>query len=132
MLVQGVYAAVLIPRLPHGELDDRGLRAILQFLCAKGLTKIVLNGATGEYCLTTAPELARMLTVCREVMPGAEVLCGIGAPGLAGCLELGRIAVDGGAASWRSREPHCCIVSAIRWWSGQNQSSSGSGYIRSG
>jgi hypothetical protein len=48
MNVQGVYAAVLIPRLPDGGLNERGFRAILEFLRGQGLTKIVVNGATGE------------------------------------------------------------------------------------
>ena len=47
MFVQGVYAAVLIPRLPDGELDTSGFRAILEFPRGKGLTRIVVNGATG-------------------------------------------------------------------------------------
>jgi 4-hydroxy-tetrahydrodipicolinate synthase len=96
MNVQGVYAAVLIPRLPDGGVNERGFRAILEFLRGQGLTKIVVNGATGEYCLTAAPELVRMLAICRETMPQGEVLCSIGAAGLAGCLELGRIAIDHG------------------------------------
>jgi 4-hydroxy-tetrahydrodipicolinate synthase len=106
MIVQGVYAAVLIPRLPDGELDTSGFRAILEFLRAKGLTKIVVNGATGEYCLTTAADLARMLAICRETLPGAPVLCGIGAAGLPGCLELGRIAIDCGARALLLPMPH--------------------------
>jgi 4-hydroxy-tetrahydrodipicolinate synthase len=106
MIVQGVYAAVLIPRLPDGELDTSGFRAILQFLGGKGLAKIVVNGATGEYCLTTAPELAGMLTICRETLPGATVLCSIGAAGLAGSLELGRIAIDRGARALLLPMPH--------------------------
>jgi 4-hydroxy-tetrahydrodipicolinate synthase len=106
MIVQGVYAAVLVPRLPDGALDTIGFRAILEFLRGKGLTRIVVNGATGEYCLTTAPELAGMLAICREVMPGAEVLCSIGAAGLAGCLELGRIAIDHGSRALLLPMPH--------------------------
>lgn len=106
MFVQGVYAAVLIPRLPDGAFDSRGFRAILEFLRGKGLTRIVVNGATGEYCLTTAPEVARMLTICGETMPGAPVLCSIGAPGLAGCLELGRVAIDHGARGLLLPMPH--------------------------
>jgi 4-hydroxy-tetrahydrodipicolinate synthase len=105
MIVHGVYAAVLIPRLPEGELDSRGFRAILEFLRGKG-TKIVVNGATGEYCLTTARDLAGMLAICRETLPGADVLCSIGAAGLAGCLELGRIAIDGGARALLLPMPH--------------------------
>jgi 4-hydroxy-tetrahydrodipicolinate synthase len=96
MILQGVYAAVLIPRLPDGQLNENGFRAILEFLRGQGLTKIVVNGATGEYCLTTAPELARMLAICRETMPDGEMLCSIGAAGINGCLELGRVAIDAG------------------------------------
>src|SRR5260370_6663802 len=89
MIVQGVYAAVLVPRLPNGELNESGFRAIVEFLRDKGLSKIVVNGATGEYCLTTAPELARMLAICRETMPDGEVLCSIGAAGSLALLGLG-------------------------------------------
>jgi 4-hydroxy-tetrahydrodipicolinate synthase len=94
--VQGVHAAVLIPRLPDGNLNERGFRAILEFLREQGLTKVVVNGATGEYCLTTPSELTRMLAICRETMPHGEVLCSIGAAAMAGCLELGRIAIESG------------------------------------
>jgi 4-hydroxy-tetrahydrodipicolinate synthase len=38
-----------------------------------------------------------MLTICRDAQPRGDVLCGIGAAGLAGCLELERIAMDYGA-----------------------------------
>jgi 4-hydroxy-tetrahydrodipicolinate synthase len=94
--IHGVYAAVLIPRLPDGALNENGFRAILEFLRSRGLTNIVVNGATGEYCLTTAPELTRMLAICRETMPDGDVLCSIGAAGLTGCLELGRVAIQSG------------------------------------
>ena len=105
-IVQGVYAAVLVPRLPDGELDTGGFRAGLGFLRSKGVTRVVVNGATGEYCLTAAEELARMLVICRETLPGGEVLCGIGAAGLPGCLELGRVAIDGGARALLLPMPH--------------------------
>jgi 4-hydroxy-tetrahydrodipicolinate synthase len=105
-IVQGVYAAVLIPRFPDGELDAGGFRAILEFLRRKGVPRVVVNGATGEYCLTTAEELARMLAICRETLPGGEVMCGIGAAGLPGCLELGRIAIDHGVRALLLPMPH--------------------------
>ena len=106
MIVQGVYAAVLVPRLPNGELNEDGFRAIVGFLRDQGLPRLVVNGATGEYCLTAAPELARMLAICRETVPGGDVLCGIGAAGLAGCLELGRIAMENGARALLLPMPH--------------------------
>jgi 4-hydroxy-tetrahydrodipicolinate synthase len=105
-IVKGVYAAVLIPRLPDGELDAGAFRASLGFLRAKGVVQVVVNGATGEYCLTTAEELARMLAICRETLPDGEVLCGVGAAGLPGCLALGRVAIEGGARALLLPMPH--------------------------
>ena len=104
--VQGVYAAVLVPRFPDGKLDAGGFRAILEFLRARRLTKVVVNGATGEYCLTAPAELAQMLTICRDTLPGGEILCSIGAAGLAGCLELGQIAIEQGARALLLPMPH--------------------------
>ena len=91
---------MLVPRFSDGALNETGFRAILEFLAVKNITRMVVNGATGEYCLTTPRNLARLLAICRDVLPnGTELLCGIGAPALPGCLELGRIALDAGAGT---------------------------------
>jgi 4-hydroxy-tetrahydrodipicolinate synthase len=90
---EGIYAAVLVPRTAAGAVDEPGFHAILEFLTNRGLPRVVVNGATGEYPLTTPRELARLL----EMAAGLEVLCAIGSPSLAGCLELGRVALEGGA-----------------------------------
>ena len=85
MRPQGVYAAVLVPRLSGGAVNERGFRGILEFLPGKKISRIVVNGATGEYCLTTPRDLARLLAICNEALTGnAELLCGIGAPALPG------------------------------------------------
>jgi 4-hydroxy-tetrahydrodipicolinate synthase len=96
---QGVYAAVLVPRSAAGELDEPGFRGILEFLAAGSVPRVVINGATGEYPCSTPRELARLLSIARQSTAGAEMFCGIGAPSLAGCLELGRAALDGGAST---------------------------------
>ena len=107
MRPQGVYAAVLVPRVSDGAINERGFRGILGFLPGKKISRIVVNGATGEYCLTTPRDLARLLAICNETLPGdAELLCGIGAPALPGCLELGRIAMDAGARALLLPMPH--------------------------
>ena len=61
MRPQGVYAAVLVPRVSDGAINERGFRGILEFLPGKKISRIVVNGATGEYCLTTPRDLARLL-----------------------------------------------------------------------
>src|SRR5437016_3936047 len=107
MRPQGVYAAVLVPRVSTGAVNERGFRGILEFLLGKKISRIVVNGATGEYCLTTPHDLARLLAICNQTLPGdAELLCGIGAPALPGSLELGRIAMDAGARALLLPMPH--------------------------
>ncbi len=65
----------------------------------RGIGGFAINGATGEFCLTTPPELKQMVRIVGEVTSGrAEFVCGVGSAGLPGCLEHGLIAIEGGAA----------------------------------
>jgi dihydrodipicolinate synthase/N-acetylneuraminate lyase len=84
-LVQGVYAAVLTPRRADGSIDQPALAALIRFLMAKGIHSFAMNGATGEFCLTTPAQLQTILTTVQEASAGtAEILCGVGAPVSAG------------------------------------------------
>lgn len=89
---RGVYAAVLTPRFDDGTLDLPSFRALLQFLGARGTRRFALNGATGEYCLTTPAELSELLTTTRDEFRDAEILCGVGGAGLAQTEGLMHIA----------------------------------------
>jgi 4-hydroxy-tetrahydrodipicolinate synthase len=92
-LMHGVYAAVLTPRLPDGATDVPALRALLRFLVARGISRYAINGATGEFCLTTPEQLRGVLEIVREEGgTGAEVLCGVGGAGLAQVGQLTRVA----------------------------------------
>lgn len=92
-LIQGVYAAVLTPRLADDSVDVIELRKLLEFLLLQGVKGFALNGATGEFCLTTPEHLEVLLTVAQEVCVGkASLLCGVGAAGIHGCLALTAIA----------------------------------------
>ena len=55
-MVEGLYAAVLVPRDSGGRLDERGFRRTVEFLVDRSVNRLVVNGATGEYCLTPAEE----------------------------------------------------------------------------
>lgn len=95
--VGGVYAAVLTPRLADDAIDIPALRGLLTFLVERGVNGFALNGATGEFCLTTPLQLDRMLTVARDVLgPRANILCGVGAAGVHGCAELVAVALRHG------------------------------------
>ena len=94
-LFNGVYAAVLTPRHDDGALDLSALRALIAFLRERGVTRYAVNGATGEFCLTDTAELHQVLeTVQAEGGPGTEILCGVGAAGLAGTLASARVAEE--------------------------------------
>lgn len=96
--VTGVYAAVPTHRDASGALDENAMQQHLVFLAQAGIDGVVLNGATGEYCLTTRDELRRILAVaCGVLGQRAAIVCGIGAPGLAGCLERATLAMEAGA-----------------------------------
>lgn len=99
-LVSGVIAAALTPREPSGEINVPGQRKILEFLVSKGITSFAINGATGEFCLTTPEQLQLILTEARKVIgPKAKVLCGVGAAGVTEAIALAKVAeknnVDG-------------------------------------
>jgi 4-hydroxy-tetrahydrodipicolinate synthase len=96
-LVRGVSAAVLTPRLADGSVDTVSLRNLLEFLLDKGISSFALNGATGEFCITTPTHLRTLLNTAKEVAGNAaEFLCGVGAPDTTGSIMFARIAQDAG------------------------------------
>ncbi|MGD0778888.1 MAG: dihydrodipicolinate synthase family protein, partial [Candidatus Solibacter sp.] len=97
-LVTGVYAAVATPRCADGSVNEASFGNSLKFLMERGIRGFAINGATGEFCLTTKGELRAILAVAAEVTRGrAEYLCGIGSAGIQGAIEKGFIAIEGGA-----------------------------------
>ena len=106
-LVQGVYAAAATPRQEDGALDETAFRVQLEFLMERGIRGFAVNGATGEYCVTTPAELKRMVSIAAEVTEGrAAFVCGVGSAGLRGCVDNGRIAIEGGATAVLLPGPH--------------------------
>jgi 4-hydroxy-tetrahydrodipicolinate synthase len=80
-LISGLYAALLTPRHTDDNVDVNALHKLVRFLTAKGVSSFAVNGATGEFCLTTPEQLRAILTTVRDASEGtAKVLCGIGAP----------------------------------------------------
>ncbi|HEX9198846.1 MAG TPA: dihydrodipicolinate synthase family protein [Acidobacteriaceae bacterium] len=98
-MIGGVYAAVLTPRVATGELDEAAFRGLLDFLLSKGIGGFAVNGATGEFCLTTEAEFARLVAVTAETVRGrGNFLAGIGSAGADASIRLGRVAAKAGAA----------------------------------
>ena len=106
-VVTGVYAAIGTPRDLAGRVDARALRFALQFLMQKGIRGFALNGATGEYCIASPGDLSTIVEAGAEATKGrAEFVCGIGAAGIGGTVENGRIAIEGGAKGLLLPMPH--------------------------
>jgi 4-hydroxy-tetrahydrodipicolinate synthase len=92
-LISGIYAAVLTPRNADDSIDVDALGALIRFLMAKGLSTFAMNGATGEFCLTTPEQLRTILATVQDASEGkAEILCGVGAPGVTPAKEFAAIA----------------------------------------
>lgn len=94
--VQGVYAAVLTPRLLHGDVDVLAFTAIVRFLVQRGVRRFAVNGATGEFCLTTPTQLELLLATVQAACRDAEVLCGVGGASAAQTREFAAIAERAG------------------------------------
>lgn len=92
-LVFGVYAAVLTPRGADDSVDTAALTALIHFLLSKGVSRFAMNGATGEFCLTTPQQLDTILTTVKHASGGkAEILCGVGAAGTVQAKALAVVA----------------------------------------
>jgi 4-hydroxy-tetrahydrodipicolinate synthase len=91
--ISGVFAALLTPRNAEGSIDVPALRKLIQFLTNSGISLFAVNGATGEFCLTSPAELRTMLSTVRAAGEGkARILCGVGGAGAAQSIELARVA----------------------------------------
>jgi 4-hydroxy-tetrahydrodipicolinate synthase len=100
MPVTGVFAAVLTPRNADGDVDGKALEQSLQFLMSKGIEGFALNGATGEFCITTPQEFETILQVTADVTRGkASFIAGIGAASERTAVQLGKIASRSGATA---------------------------------
>jgi dihydrodipicolinate synthase/N-acetylneuraminate lyase len=84
--MSGVFAALLSPRKAEGSFDVPALRRRpCRFSDAIGIS-FVVNGATGEFCLTSPVQLRTVLSTVRCVSEGrARILCCVGAVGGAQC-----------------------------------------------
>ncbi len=91
--ISGVFAALLTPRNAEGNIDVPALRNLVRFLTKSGISSFAVNGATGEFCLTSPAELRTMLSTTRAAGEGkARILCCVGAAGAAQSIELVRVA----------------------------------------
>jgi 4-hydroxy-tetrahydrodipicolinate synthase len=96
-LVLGTYAAVVTPRRQDHSIDEASLRSWLEFLIKAGMKGFAINGATGEFCLTTEYEFQLLAEIVADSVKGrAAVIAGIGGAGTAEVIRRGQIAIKTG------------------------------------
>jgi 4-hydroxy-tetrahydrodipicolinate synthase len=96
--IKGTYAAVLTPRNQAGEIDEMVFRALLEFLLSKGINGFAINGATGEFCVTSEREFERLVAIAAETLKGrGSFLGGIGSAAADVSIRLGTVASKAGA-----------------------------------
>jgi 4-hydroxy-tetrahydrodipicolinate synthase len=90
--VSGVFAALPTPRNAEGSIDVPALCKLVHFLTRSGISSFAVNGATGEFCLTSPEELHTMLSTIRAAGGGkARMLCCVGAASAKQSIELARV-----------------------------------------
>jgi 4-hydroxy-tetrahydrodipicolinate synthase len=106
-LIRGVFAAVTLTRTPSGAVDLDALAHHLQFLQRAGVGGFVLNGATGEYCLTSVEDLGGMIHRARAVIENpTPIVAAIGGASYGEVLRKLQVAQDAGADGLLLPMPH--------------------------
>lgn len=106
-LVSGVFAAMTLPRNLHSVVDLDAFTRHLGFLCHAGINGFVLNGATGEYCLTSPEELGEMVRHARKLAGRhTKLVAAIGGASSAQILQRLEAAESAGADALLLPMPH--------------------------
>lgn len=81
--VQGVFCPNMVPLDERGQINERELRRLLEFLIERGISGLYPNGSTGEFTRLTYEERKRVIEIACEVAGKA----GRPVPVLAGAYE---------------------------------------------
>lgn len=95
--LSGVYAAVLTPRTEDGSVDEASFVRQISFLSTDSIAGYAINGATGEFPITTVREAGQIVALARTTSPKHRLLCGIGGPSVMTTCAYASAAIDAGA-----------------------------------
>jgi dihydrodipicolinate synthase/N-acetylneuraminate lyase len=106
-----VIVALLTPFDDDGRLDEAALRAHVDDLVKAGVDGLMPCGTTGEGALLSDDELVGVVrATCQAAGGRVPVLAHVGRPGTWPTLELGRRAIEGGAAAVSAVVPYYYAV----------------------
>lgn len=95
---KGVMPPHITPFTPNYELDEAGLRKLVNFWIEGGVHGLIPAGSTGEFARLSTEERKRVFDIVIDETNGrVPVLAGTAAPGTREVIELSRYAEDAGA-----------------------------------
>ncbi|TKT69586.1 dihydrodipicolinate synthase family protein [Aquamicrobium sp. LC103] len=94
----GVYIISATPFTDAGALDLESLRRLVDFYLGHGVSGLTILGMMGEADKLTAAERRQVVDTVIETAGGLPVVVGVSDAGLRNLADLGRYAMDRGAA----------------------------------
>lgn len=93
-----VLTAMVTPMAPDGQVDEKGVDAVVDHLLATGHDGIVVNGTTGESAtLTDEESIGAIRRVKERAGDRAKVVAGVGSNDTAHSVHMARRALEAGA-----------------------------------
>lgn len=103
--LEGAFTALITPFNDSGALNERGLRANVNFQIEKGITGVVPCGTTGESATLAHEEHKKVVdTVIDEVDGRVPVIAGTGSNSTSEAIDLTKHALEAGA-------DYCLLIS---------------------
>lgn len=105
--LKGAQLLLLTPFDEDGEIDERSLAALLEYVIGAGIDGLVGGGTTGECFTLSVDEQARLMSLIAEQVRGRVPLTyGIGNSATSVSIELARHAQELGAACVMLQPPY--------------------------
>lgn len=96
--LRGAITALVTPFTPHGALDERSLRELVEWQLAEGIDGLVPVGSTGEAVTLTLEERERVVRIVAETVAGrVPVIAGAGSNDTAAAIENSKRLAAAGA-----------------------------------
>jgi 4-hydroxy-tetrahydrodipicolinate synthase len=96
--IEGVYPALITPFTKDDEVDEEGLRRLVDFMIEGGVSGILPCGTTGESATLSHEEHKKVIDVVVECAT-VPVIAGTGSNNTQEAIEFTRYAEDAGAAA---------------------------------
>ena len=94
----GVYIIAATPFTENGAVDHESLRKLVDFYISHGVTGMTILGIMGEANKMTPQERRAVIDTVMGQAGGLPVIVGVSDAGLANLADLGKYAMDSGAA----------------------------------